>query len=110
MCQSCGLPFNEEHAHFIATEPDGSKSIYCTNCYKHGKFIEPDISMEEMIEKIVPVLGNVIGEDEALQQILELIPKNHVVSWCGSETLNEIGIKELVKEKGYENKLIRFSA
>ena len=41
-------------------------------------------------------------KDEALQQILELIPENHVVSWGGSETLNDIGIKELVKEKGYE--------
>ncbi|EKQ56062.1 MULTISPECIES: lactate utilization protein [unclassified Clostridium] len=41
-------------------------------------------------------------KDKALQQILELIPQNHVVSWGGSETLNEIGLKELVKEKGYE--------
>ena len=41
-------------------------------------------------------------KDEALQQILELIPENHVISWGGSETLNEIGIKELIKEKGYE--------
>ncbi len=74
MCQSCGLPFNEEHAHFIATEPDGSESIYCTNCYKCGKFIEPNISMEEMIEKIVPVLGNVIGEDEARKELNSLFP------------------------------------
>ncbi|EHI99665.1 protein of unknown function DUF1121 [Clostridium sp. DL-VIII] len=41
-------------------------------------------------------------KDEALEQILELIPQGHVVSWGGSETLNEIGIKELVKENGYE--------
>ena len=32
----------------------------------------------------------------------ELIPENHIISWGGSETLNEIGIKELIKEKGYE--------
>jgi hypothetical protein len=57
MCQSCGLPFNEEHAHFIAIEPDGSKSIYCTNCYKDGKFIDPDLSMEELIEMVVPIFG-----------------------------------------------------
>ncbi len=35
---------------------DGSKSIYCTNCYKDGKFIEPDLTMEDMTEMIVPVL------------------------------------------------------
>lgn len=57
MCQSCGLPFNEEHAHFIAKEQDGSESIYCTNCYKDGKFIDPNMSMKEMVELIVPILG-----------------------------------------------------
>lgn len=41
-------------------------------------------------------------KDEALKKILELIPQNHVVSWGGSETLNEIGIKQLIKEKAYE--------
>lgn len=74
MCQSCGLPFNEEHAHFIATEPDGSRSIYCTNCYRDGKFIDPNISMKEMIEKIVSVLGKAIGEDEARKELTTLFP------------------------------------
>lgn len=74
MCQSCGLPFNKKHAHFIATEPDGSKSIYCTNCYKEGKFIDPNISMEEMIELIVPVLGRSIGEREARKEMKALLP------------------------------------
>lgn len=74
MCQSCGLPFNKEHEHFIAAEPDGSKSIYCTNCYKEGKFIDPNISMEEMIELIVPVLGRAIGEEEARKEMTALLP------------------------------------
>jgi len=74
MCQSCGLPFNEEHAHFISKELDGSKSIYCTNCYKGGKFIDPDISMKEMIEMIVPILGRAIGEEEARKEMTTLLP------------------------------------
>ncbi len=74
MCQSCGLPFNEEHAHFIAKEPDGSKSIYCTNCYKDGKFIDPNLSMEEMIDMIVPILGRSIGEEEAKKEMTTLLP------------------------------------
>ena len=53
---SFGLPFNEEHAHFIATEPDGSKSIYCTNCYKDGKFIT-NITMEEIIRCLLSFLS-----------------------------------------------------
>lgn len=74
MCQSCGLPFNEEHAHFIATELDGSKSIYCTNCYKDGKFINPNITMKQMIEIIVPILGRSIGEEEARKEMSTLLP------------------------------------
>lgn len=74
MCQSCGLPFNEEHAHFIGIEPDGSRSIYCTICYKDGKFTVPNISMEEMIELIVPILGKAIGEEEARKEMTALLP------------------------------------
>jgi hypothetical protein len=74
MCQSCGLPFNEEHAHFVATEPDGSKSIYCTNCYKKGKFIDPNLSMEQMIEMLVPVLGKAMGEENARKELTTLLP------------------------------------
>ncbi len=74
MCQSCGLPFNKEHSHFIATESDGSRSIYCTNCYKDGKFIEPDLTMEEMTEMLVPVLGRSIGEEEARKDITTVLP------------------------------------
>lgn len=40
--------------------------------------------------------------NEALQQILDLIPQNHVVSWGGSETLKEIGVQTAVREKGFK--------
>lgn len=74
VCQSCGLPFNEEHAHFIAKEPDGSESIYCTNCYKDGKFIDPNLTIEELVEMIVPILGKTIGEEEARKELTALLP------------------------------------
>lgn len=75
MCQSCGLPFNEEHKHFIATEPDGSKSIYCTICYKDGEFIHPNLTMEEMTESIMPALGKALGEEEARKELDTVLPK-----------------------------------
>ncbi|WP_230474493.1 zinc ribbon domain-containing protein [Calidifontibacillus erzurumensis] len=74
MCQSCGLPFNEEHEHFIAKEPDGSKSIYCTNCYKDGKFLHPNVTLEEMTDMIVPILGQSMGEEKARQELTALLP------------------------------------
>jgi L-lactate utilization protein LutB len=39
---------------------------------------------------------------EALEKIMSLIPKDHTVSWGGSFTLDEIGIKERLAQKGYK--------
>jgi len=74
-CQSCGLPFNEEHAHFIAKEIDGTDAVYCTFCYKDGQFIDPDISMNQMIEIQLPVLVGRLGtEAEVRKQLQEFLP------------------------------------
>jgi hypothetical protein len=48
-CQSCGMPLNE---HNQSTNKDLTKSnIYCNLCYEKGEFIEPDITMDEMINR-----------------------------------------------------------
>lgn len=39
---------------------------------------------------------------DALEQVLELIPKDHVVSWGGSKTLQDTGILTCIKKSGYE--------
>ena len=74
MCQSCYLPFNEEHERFISYEPDGSRCIYCTNCYKDGKFIQPDLTLEGMIEMLVPILGKTMGEEKAREEMTAVLP------------------------------------
>jgi len=38
----------------------------------------------------------------ALEKIVPLIPRDHVVSWGGSQTLDEIGIKEKLEREGYK--------
>lgn len=51
-CQSCGMPLNLHGEDVRGTEADGSKSIkYCSYCYKDGQFIDPDITMDEMLER-----------------------------------------------------------
>lgn len=74
LCQSCGLPFNEEHKHFIAKESDGSDSSYCTFCYKNGEFLNPEATIEDMIELVVPQLARKIGEEAARQELSSLLP------------------------------------
>jgi len=39
---------------------------------------------------------------EALDKIISLIPKEHVVSWGGSLTLAELGVQERIAREGYK--------
>ncbi|MHA1978925.1 MAG: zinc ribbon domain-containing protein [Candidatus Hodarchaeales archaeon] len=50
-CQSCGLSNELDEK---GTEVDGTlNDDYCDECYEDGKFIEPEITLKEMIEKTV---------------------------------------------------------
>lgn len=40
-------------------------------------------------------------KEEALKKVLEMIPKESMVSWGGSLTLQEIGLKDALKKGGY---------
>lgn len=56
-CQSCGMPIKKDEVK--GTEKDGSKSTqYCSFCYKNGEFVEPNISAEQMEEKVFSHLRN----------------------------------------------------
>jgi Putative zinc ribbon domain len=51
-CQSCGMPVAKDPKGG-GTETDGSKSkMYCSNCYENGTFVLPDITVEQMIERV----------------------------------------------------------
>lgn len=40
-------------------------------------------------------------KEKAVEKVLEIIPKNSVISWGGSATLTEIGLIDLLKNGGY---------
>ena len=74
-CQSCAMP--QEKPEMFGTNTDGSKSEeYCTYCFKNGKFTEPDISMQEMIDKCVTIMGQqkIMTEDQARDLMNITIP------------------------------------
>jgi L-lactate utilization protein LutB len=39
---------------------------------------------------------------EAVEKIVSLIPKNHLVSWGGSKTILDLGIQERLEKEGYD--------
>ncbi|MBP2134593.1 molecular chaperone DnaK (HSP70) [Methanomicrobium sp. W14] len=56
LCESCGMPMKNDEE--FGTEADGSKSMeYCTYCYRNGKFIEPDMTIDEAVSKYAPAMA-----------------------------------------------------
>lgn len=51
-CQSCGMPLSKDPLGG-GTEGDGSRSaLYCSHCYRDGRFTLPDITAEEMQRRV----------------------------------------------------------
>jgi hypothetical protein len=66
-----------EKVEFFGTNADGTKSaLYCTYCYQNGKFTEPMITMNQMIEKCVTIMTQqkIISEDQAKPLMRKTIP------------------------------------
>ncbi len=76
ICQSCGLPFDENRRH--AHEADGSPSPdYCDKCMENGIFCSSN-NMQDMIEHTIPhMMANTLGlSEEKAREVLskELFP------------------------------------
>ena len=51
-CQSCGMPLSKDEKGG-GSESDGTKSKkYCSHCYQEGEFTLPNITMEQMKERV----------------------------------------------------------
>jgi hypothetical protein len=51
-CQSCGMPLSQD-INGGGTEADGTLSKdYCSHCYQNGKFTLPDLTVEQMQERV----------------------------------------------------------
>jgi hypothetical protein len=51
-CQSCGMPLKRDEERG-GTEADGSRSaLYCSHCYRQGRFVLPDLTVEQMQQRV----------------------------------------------------------
>jgi hypothetical protein len=51
-CQSCGMPMRRDEKGG-GTNADGSKSpMYCSHCYEGGQYTLPNISADEMLQRV----------------------------------------------------------
>ena len=57
-CQSCGMPVSRDE-HGGGTEANGERSKkYCSHCYENGAFTQPDLTVEQMKERVREKLIN----------------------------------------------------
>jgi hypothetical protein len=72
-CQSCAMPM--EKPGDFGTNTDGSKNKeYCRYCYRDGKFTEPGMTMEQMIEKCAGMMRQMSVPDAQIEQTKAFIP------------------------------------
>ncbi len=74
-CQSCGVNLKKP-TEFGTTATRCIDINYCRYCYWKGEFTEPDITMEQMIEKVAKsiVAQSKMPMEKALTVAGELVP------------------------------------
>jgi predicted enzyme related to lactoylglutathione lyase len=72
-CQSCAMPIQEG---YFGTNEDGSENReYCKFCFQNGSFIEPNLTLEEMIQNSVKYMTEHMKYDE---QEAEKLSRAHI--------------------------------
>ena len=72
-CQSCAMPM--EKLEDFGTNVGGNQNKeYCRYCYQNGKFTEPDITREQMIEKCAGIMRQMHIPETQIEQTKKFIP------------------------------------
>jgi len=75
-CQSCGMPLKTQED--FGTNADGSKNKeYCHFCFQNGEFTDPNITMEQMIDKVAGIMAQMqkMPENQAREIAKNFLPK-----------------------------------
>ncbi|MFZ5933085.1 MAG: zinc ribbon domain-containing protein [Patescibacteria group bacterium] len=72
-CQSCAMPMQKPED--FGVNADGSQNNeYCRYCFQNGKFTEPDITLEQMIEKCAGIMKQMQMPEGQIEQTKKYIP------------------------------------
>lgn len=76
LCQSCAMPLSVDEDH--GDNRDGSRNDeFCRFCFKEGDFVDPEITMQEKIDKLVRIAVTHMDmtEEKALEMAKGIIPQ-----------------------------------
>jgi hypothetical protein len=51
-CQSCGMPLKRDEQGGGTNAEDSKSTMYCSHCYENGRFVLPDITVEQMQSRV----------------------------------------------------------
>lgn len=72
-CQSCSMPMVQKTD--FGTNADGSiNKEYCPYCFQNGKFIQPNATMEQVIEKSINAMRQMKMPESLIEQTKKVIP------------------------------------
>jgi len=75
ICQSCGTPLTKDED--CGTNANGNKNKeYCHYCFQNGHFIDPNITIEQQIGKLVGIAISQLNmpEGQARKMASEIVP------------------------------------
>jgi len=73
VCQSCAMPMPKSED--FGTKADGSESEeYCHFCFQNGKFTEPNITIEQMMEKCAGIMKQMNTPEAQIEKTKTFIP------------------------------------
>ncbi len=76
ICQSCGMPMKKDED-FGTNDDNSFHKEYCHYCFKEGEFTEPDLTLEQEINKVAGIAVEQLGmtEEQAKKMAVEIIPR-----------------------------------
>jgi hypothetical protein len=84
ICQSCSMPL--DNPDLWGTEKDGSTTNeYCKYCYQNGGFTNPDLTLEEMKEHMMKIMGKDNLPEDILERAMNRLP--FLKRWSASNVL-----------------------
>ena len=70
-CQSCGMPLTRPED-FGSTADGLRQNDYCSFCFDDGRFLQPDITIDQMIEFVMrPMIQSTGMTDVAARAVAE---------------------------------------
>jgi Fe-S cluster assembly ATPase SufC len=73
LCQSCGMPLNQEEVK--GTEKNGLKTDdYCKYCYENGAFKNPDMNLEDMEKNVQNQMKKMRLHENVIQKAVNILP------------------------------------